>query len=177
MTNPDAERIQALITELENVDRAYSSPYTTRLMKAAAIEQLRADHPAQGERTPQDYAIEFGEYLAKSAEAFMHRVNDYPYDCNEEWCGLRSAVYEFRKRAARCVPDVHVAVSPEAVDEVIARMPPPVAPARTEATPAEQGGGGATAASGFTCSQCNKIVNAADVWWVGCSPYHKDCVQ
>lgn len=146
MTDPERERIEALIAELENVDRAYSSPYATRLMKVAAA-QLRADHPAQGERAPQDYAIEFGEYLAKSAEAFMRRVNNYPYDCNEEWCGLRSAVYEFRKRAARCVSDVHVAVSPEAVDEVIARMPPPVAPALGEDTVCHEASGRTYSAS------------------------------
>jgi hypothetical protein len=62
------------------------------------------------ERSAKDFAIEFGGYLADSAEAFMAALNEY--DVNPEadgaadvrgdcWKGLASAVYEFRKRADR----------------------------------------------------------------------------
>ena len=64
------------------------------------------------ERTPKDYAIEVGEYLAKAAEHFMDEQNKWDMavaagnddDCDarsDAWNSLRSAIYEFRKRAAR----------------------------------------------------------------------------
>jgi hypothetical protein len=56
-------------------------------------------------RTPQDYAIEFGCYLAIAAEAFMAEQNraaaagETP--SSEFWTGLQDAIYQFRKRADR----------------------------------------------------------------------------
>jgi hypothetical protein len=52
MTNPDRERIERLIAELERI--CLGDDLTERDFAAvqAAIAQLRADHPAQGERTP-----------------------------------------------------------------------------------------------------------------------------
>ena len=59
------------------------------------------------ERDAKDFAIEFGEYLAKSAEQFRAFVNIHgtvPDSVRDEmtdhWSGLTSAIYEFRKRAA-----------------------------------------------------------------------------
>lgn len=56
-------------------------------------------------RTDTDYAIEFGEYLAKAAESYMQAVADYGADdpdaTNDAWDALRSAIYEFRKRAIK----------------------------------------------------------------------------
>jgi len=59
-------------------------------------------------RTNKDYAIEFGGYLATSAEAFLNfldqsgaSVRDEDRDgMSDHWRDLRSAIYEFRKRAA-----------------------------------------------------------------------------
>lgn len=61
-------------------------------------------------RSPQDYAIEFGEYMASAAERYMAAVNtNLPPEAilkdqaavTDAWVSLSSAVYEFRKRAAR----------------------------------------------------------------------------
>lgn len=72
------------------------------------------EHPV--ERDDKDYAIEFGEYLAKAAVQFMDAINasqaarmlsDFGAQTEAEevetdaWKGLREAVYEFRKRATR----------------------------------------------------------------------------
>ena len=48
------------------------------------------------DRTPKDYAIEFGGYLAKAADEFLAHPKDWEYER-----ALRIAVYEFRKRADR----------------------------------------------------------------------------
>ena len=48
------------------------------------------------DRTPKDYAIEFGGYLAKAADEFLKHPKDWEYAR-----ALRLAVYEFRKRAER----------------------------------------------------------------------------
>ena len=77
--------------------------------------------------TDEQRAIEFAEYMAKSAEAFLRAVdalqiaqntseqqNNFAiYDEEVEtaqerltdfWRGLESSIYEFRKRAERCAP-------------------------------------------------------------------------
>lgn len=62
---------------------------------------------ASADRSPKDYAIEFGEYLAKAAERFQDTIQcvlkgDYDQDeLTERWRALDSAIYEFRKRALR----------------------------------------------------------------------------
>lgn len=67
---------------------------------------MRAGNAATGFfRTPQDYAIEFGRYLATAAEGFMAEQNraartDETPD-SDYWSALASAIHEFRKRAAR----------------------------------------------------------------------------
>lgn len=48
------------------------------------------------DRTPKDYAIEFGGYMAKAADEFLKHPQDWEYGR-----ALRLAVYEFRKRAER----------------------------------------------------------------------------
>ena len=71
-----------------------------------------ADEPKQ--RTDAGYAIEFGEYLSVAAEHYLHLSNKYrdqienrtehhihPDMVSDAWGALQSAVYEFRKRAAR----------------------------------------------------------------------------
>lgn len=72
--------------------------------------------PNAVERTPQDYAIEHGEYLAKSAERLRDAVNEYfkAREANVEFrigraeerlseamSDVRALVYEFTKRADR----------------------------------------------------------------------------
>ena len=60
-------------------------------------------------RDAKDSAIEFGEYLAKDVEAFLDFINTSGIAAaapqqnamTDHWRGLQSAVYEFRKRAAR----------------------------------------------------------------------------
>jgi hypothetical protein len=62
------------------------------------------------ERDAKDYAIEFGEYLAKAAESYMRVRNDPDatrHDDEGVYEALVSAIYEFRKRAAK------VAVTPQ----------------------------------------------------------------
>jgi len=69
-----------------------------------------------GRRTPKDYAVEFGEYIAKSAERYMAAVNsvesaresysdqsmdDAQVECTEAYSRLQSDIYEFRKRKDR----------------------------------------------------------------------------
>jgi len=56
-------------------------------------------------RTDKDYAIEHGRYLANAAEQFLLEQNraaqaERPPD-SEFWTALETAIYEFRKRAAR----------------------------------------------------------------------------
>ena len=59
---------------------------------------------AKRARNDKDYAIEFGGYLATAAEAYMAAVNDsrpHPDEVTDTHRALKSAVYEFRKRAQR----------------------------------------------------------------------------
>lgn len=61
------------------------------------------------QRTDKDYAIEFGDYLATSAEAFLKFMNESgtpakapdQHGLTDHWHGLQGAIYEFRKRAAK----------------------------------------------------------------------------
>ena len=62
-------------------------------------------------RTDKDFAVEFGGYLADSAEQFMAVLNktrafaNVPQDQYiDHWRGLQSAIYEFRKRADKVMP-------------------------------------------------------------------------
>lgn len=60
-------------------------------------------------RTDKDYAIEFGDYLATSAEEFLKFLNESGASAKapdqsgltDHWRGLQSSIYEFRKRAAK----------------------------------------------------------------------------
>jgi hypothetical protein len=54
------------------------------------------------DRTPKDYAIEHGRYLATAAVNYMAAVNgNSRSQQSEAWRALRDAVYEFTKRADR----------------------------------------------------------------------------
>ena len=56
------------------------------------------------ERDEKDFAIEFGEYMAKAAEQFRDLVQTtMPQECTiaDHWHRLNCAIYEFRKRAAK----------------------------------------------------------------------------
>jgi hypothetical protein len=78
--------------------------------------------------TNEQRAIEFAEYMAKSAEGFLRAVDalqiaqntseqennfaiyDEEVEAAQErltdlWRGLESSIYEFRKRAERCEPN------------------------------------------------------------------------
>lgn len=89
------------------------------------ISRLQDLQAAPAARTPADYAIEHGEYLATAAQDFLIAVNNYDAAQDgeggedvarearsEHWTALHSAIYEFRKRAARAKP-VSPAVSME----------------------------------------------------------------
>jgi len=64
------------------------------------------------DRTPQEYAIEHGGYLATAAEAYMQAINEYSAGdkdsdyLSDHWRALQNAVGEFRKRVARCTENV-----------------------------------------------------------------------
>ena len=68
-------------------------------------ERRTGDHLG---RTNKDFAIEFGECLAASAEQFLAAVNETFPDSftleddliRDHWAALQSAIYEFRARAA-----------------------------------------------------------------------------
>ena len=51
-------------------------------------------------RSPKDYAVEFGNYLARSAQRFMDTLNSGGVTA-DDWDDLRSSIYEFRKRAVK----------------------------------------------------------------------------
>ena len=97
---------------------------------AAIVERIKKQQfqatqaAAAGERSPTDYALEFAEYMAKGAEQFMKALNeedalrlrreesddvddDTIYDAgtsrSEAMRGLRSDIYEFRKRRDRTI--------------------------------------------------------------------------
>ncbi len=62
--------------------------------------------PEQTTRSDKDFAIEFGEYLAQAAEIFLAAIDTDDLNVNGEtfwdhYKALSSAIYEFRKRAAR----------------------------------------------------------------------------
>jgi hypothetical protein len=71
-------------------------------------------------RTPKDFALEFGEYMAKAADNYLFasdepRTEDDYNAKNEAYTALRSAVYEFRKRADRA--KAMLSASPQAKGE------------------------------------------------------------
>ena len=114
---PDARCARA-ITELTQLQRRLAAvpvPRDIREAIGAILIGLRSgrDH-TQGfltdaiscDRTPEDYAIEFGEYLAQSAERLIAEINRSQRDGDNEidgdiWREVLSAAYEFRKRADR----------------------------------------------------------------------------
>jgi hypothetical protein len=72
-------------------------------------------NPETTDRSPKDYAIEFGNYLASAAEHYMQAVNAYEAGgkandidgLTDAWRALESAIHEFRKRAIRAEYGVH----------------------------------------------------------------------
>lgn len=78
--------------------------------------------PATGERDTKDYAVEFGEYLAKAAEAYMRFPLANGLDrALDAYRALRSAVYEFRKRADCVIPAAPVGTGTQ-VGDLIERV-------------------------------------------------------
>lgn len=83
--------------------------------RAVLASPTKAARGEVTERTPQDFAIEFGEYMAKAAEEYMKAISetfgkaritknvDFT-QASEAYRGLTSGIYEFRKRAARAQP-------------------------------------------------------------------------
>lgn len=79
---------------------------------AAALNASAPSHSQQSARSPQHYAIEHAEYMAVSGEQLMDYLNEIaneddgvlvPDDRFGDYIGgLRSGVYEFRKRRDRC---------------------------------------------------------------------------
>lgn len=64
------------------------------------VNKARPTTSPAPERTSADYAIEFGEYLAKAAEAYVED-STCAVDAADSYRALKSAIYEFRKRASR----------------------------------------------------------------------------
>lgn len=57
------------------------------------------------ERTPEQYAIEHGRYLADAARNLQVAINARDdTQISEAWGALSSAIYEFEKRADRAYP-------------------------------------------------------------------------
>ena len=59
-------------------------------------------------RDSKDFAIEFGEYLAKAAENFQKAVLGGYFDSDalsDSWSALNGAIHEFRARAAKAKRD------------------------------------------------------------------------
>lgn len=81
---------------------------TIRAIYVATVSAYQAAGPVP-ERSPADFAIEFGGYLANAAEEFMGFLNEtgaavnarYQSSLTDQWRSLESAIYEFRKRAER----------------------------------------------------------------------------
>jgi hypothetical protein len=80
--------------------------------------RARAGSSLMPERSDADYAIEHGEYLATAAENFLAELYRFQKKESEDGCdvadsdslndhahALRDGIYEFRKRAKRCVTD------------------------------------------------------------------------
>lgn len=101
---------------LRRPKRSGAAERSSRSFAMNTFEPTRNERPAKMQRDDKDYAIEFGEYLAKAAERFMDSENaveaarmlsdfgaeqDASADHSEAWRSLESAIYEFRKRAAR----------------------------------------------------------------------------
>jgi hypothetical protein len=154
MTDP--ERIEALIKRLKILSLP-SDPVLAETIHDA-IAQLRVDHPAQGEP-----AATVG--IKSDAAVDRSYRNGFLQACREWSAHLEGISPTFSPPALnlarktmtkRCIAvnecyrrDLHSHDAP---------MPPPVAPAQTEATPTEQGGGGADAAASrptIKCSRCN----------------------
>lgn len=89
-----------------------ATPYSADELRAAM-------NLPPGVRTPADFAIEHAGYLADSVEQYMAARNAHDAlepdthttalvasaeTLSDHWDGLRSAVYEFRKRADRACP-------------------------------------------------------------------------
>jgi FtsZ-binding cell division protein ZapB len=80
-----------------------------------------SEHGGMGERDTKDFAIEFGEYLAKSVEQLLgfQSANGAPLSrgdmqtMTELTEGVRSSIYEFRKRAAKVALPPQSAAGPE----------------------------------------------------------------
>jgi hypothetical protein len=71
-------------------------------------QQRKRVVPKLRRRTPKDYAIEFGGYLAQAARRYMDSVNrevipEGDTECTDAWRGLGSAIHEFEKRARRAI--------------------------------------------------------------------------
>lgn len=65
--------------------------------------------PLPRARDAKDFAIEFGEYLAKETDAFLEffnracvlRNSDHIHELSDRLRGIQSRIYEFRKRAQK----------------------------------------------------------------------------
>jgi hypothetical protein len=59
------------------------------------------------DRSPKDYAIEFGGYLAEAARNFQVALNSNdPEDRAEKWSALSNAIYEFEKRRDKALANL-----------------------------------------------------------------------
>jgi len=166
MIDPERERIEALIKRLKILSLP-SDPVLAETIHDA-IAQLRVDHPAQGEP-----AATVG--IKSDAAVDRSYRNGFLQACREWSAHLEGISPTFSPPALnlarktmtkRCIAvnecyrrDLHSHDAP---------MPPPVAPAQTEATPAEQGGGGATAAASRPsfAAQAEAVGRVAQIGWV-----------
>jgi hypothetical protein len=81
----------------------------TQRAKAMTTDELLPSpysgmNAGEGVRTPEEFAIEFGEYLAKAAVRYMGMTVEEKNDPDilaDKWRALHLAIHDFRKRAKK----------------------------------------------------------------------------
>ena len=117
------------IVRSSDFDRVSAERDALQLRLNAADQRIDEFSGSQTDRSPQDYAVEHAEYMAKSADDVLAKFQAYGLallavdeggddgegelleaidstrqDLQESLVDLRGMVYEFRKRSNRCTP-------------------------------------------------------------------------
>jgi hypothetical protein len=152
MTDPERERIEALIESLDTIcDRMKAAGlgrYVGRVREA--IEQLRADHPAGAVQRPapdDEWVASFWKVVCENNRKLEALMAEYRIERGDPPLADHPAQGEAMAEPALHPFDLGGWVWDVKRNNWRRIMPPPSAPAQTEATPAEQGGDDATAAA------------------------------